>query len=225
MSKRALILVEGQTEERFVKDVLYEEYLAKGLYIAPTIITTKRVKNGPNFKGGMTSFSRFESDIKNIFHGAGDALVTTMVDYYGLPTDFPGMDSRPNTTVVDKVEHVENQISNHFENRKNFIPFLALHELESWLFSDKDILPTVMTEPDKKDEFSSIRDLFDTPEDINDNPLTAPSKRILSLFPGYRKTLHGPMALSRIGLDGIRSECPHFDWWLSQLDAFAVKRN
>ncbi len=55
--KRALILVEGQTEERFVKQVLRDHLLSLNLSITPTLLTTKVVKNGPNFKGGVTSLS------------------------------------------------------------------------------------------------------------------------------------------------------------------------
>lgn len=38
-----------------------------------------------------------------------------------------------------------------------------------------------------------IKAAFDTPEHINNGLKTAPSKRILSLLPEYRKTLHGPL--------------------------------
>ncbi|MEN8133855.1 MAG: DUF4276 family protein [Pseudomonadota bacterium] len=44
---------------------------------------------------------------------------------------------------------------------------------------------------------------------------------LLRIFPGYKKRLHGPLALERMGLNRIREECLHFDMWLSKLDAFA----
>src|SRR5262245_35382193 len=94
--KRALILVEGQTEERFVKDTLAPHLAAFDLYITPTLLTTKVVKSGPNFKGGVTSFAKFEGDLRRLLGGAGQGtLVTTMLDYYRLPDDFPGMADRP----------------------------------------------------------------------------------------------------------------------------------
>ena len=94
--KRALILVEGQTEERFVKQVLSDHLISLNLYITPTLLTTKVVKSGPNFKGGVTKFQKFESDLRRLLAGAGDgALVTSMLDYYRLPDDFPGMNNRP----------------------------------------------------------------------------------------------------------------------------------
>ena len=49
-------------------------------------------------------------------------------------------------------------------------------------------------------------------------PETAPSKRILKVYPKYRKTTQGPVIVQRIGLDKIRVECKHFDWWVSTLE-------
>ncbi len=55
------------------------------------------------------------------------------------------------------------------------------------------------------------------PEDINDDPSTAPSKRIRHAVPGYQKTLHGPLIAGAIGIDRIRSACPHFRAWIERL--------
>ncbi len=223
MSKRALILVEGQTEERFVKDVLGPAFWEKGLFFTATILATKRVKDGPNFKGGVTNFARFRNDTQRLFNSAGGALVTTMVDYYGLPSDFPGMDSRPpHGTPIQRVTHVENAITRHFGSPTNFLPFLALHEFEAWLFSSAIELPRALSEPRKQKEFEAIRASVATPEEINERPEFAPSKRIVKLFPAYRKALHGPMTAERIGLERIRSQCPHFNDWMTKLEALAA---
>jgi hypothetical protein len=42
-----------------------------------------------------------------------------------------------------------------------------------------------------------------------------------SMFPAYKKTLHGPTVAALIGLEQIRMECPHFDEWLTKLEKFA----
>lgn len=222
MSKRVLILVEGQTEERFVKDVLAPAFWPRGMFISPTLLVTKRVKDGPNFKGGVTSFAKFRNDADRLLNSAGGALVTTMLDYYRLPSDFPGMDNRPpNGTPEQRVQHVEAAVGSHFGSPGNFVPFFALHEFEAWLFSSPSELPKAMTEPQKQPRFEEIRAEVPTPEDINERPEFAPSKRIVTLFPAYKKTLHGPLTAKRIGLDGIRSECPHFDHWIKILEDFA----
>jgi hypothetical protein len=47
--RKVLILVEGQTEERFVKDVLQPYLWDIGVHPEPKIATTKRVKLGGHF--------------------------------------------------------------------------------------------------------------------------------------------------------------------------------
>jgi hypothetical protein len=74
MTKRVLILVEGQTEERFVKDVLGPAFFARNLFFHPTILVTKRVKSGSSFKGGVTSFARFKKDAQRLLNtGSSEA--------------------------------------------------------------------------------------------------------------------------------------------------------
>ncbi len=223
MSKRVLILVEGQTEERFVKEVLAPDFWPKGLYLTPTILVTKRVKDGPNFKGGVTNFAKFENDARRLLTSSGNLLVTTLLDYYGLPSDFPGMSTRPaNASALDRVLHVEKSISAYFGQPANFAPFLALHEFEAWLFSSASELPRVMTEAHKQPQFEAILRSVTTPEEINERPEWAPSKRIQSLFPSYDKKVHGPNTINRIGLQKVRQQCPHLNEWLTWLEQHAV---
>ncbi len=219
--KRALVLVEGPTEERFVKDLLRPQLWTVNLDIAPTLLVTKRIKSGGSFRGGVTGFGKFENDAKRLLSGAGDALVTTMLDFYGLPTDFPGMATRPSGTPIQRVRHVEQAMWAHLGSPSNFLPYLALHEFEALLFSSSDELPRAVTHPEKTAEFAAIRAEFSTPEDINERPGSSPSKRIARLFPAYRKTIHGPSTAARIGLERIRSECPHFAQWLERLENYA----
>nr|WP_238360826.1 DUF4276 family protein [Iningainema tapete] len=62
------------------------------------------------------------------------------------------------------------------------------------------------------------RNGFPSPEHINDNPLTAPSKRIHNSCDGYDKPLHGSLLAIDIGLDSIRQQCQHFNQWLLRLE-------
>ena len=224
MSKRVLILVEGQTEERFVKDVLAPHFFDRQLFFSPTILVTKRVKDGPNFKGGVTNFAKFQNDARRLLNSSGDALVTTLLDYYRLPADFPGMESRPvNGTALQRVTHVEASIAQHFDSLPNFLPFLVLHEFEAWLFSSAEELPRALYGTGKQPaEFAAICTSVTTPEEINERPEHAPSKRIAQMFPAYKKALHGPTTAGRIGLARIREQCPHFNAWMNQLESFAV---
>jgi hypothetical protein len=64
----------------------------------------------------------------------------------------------------------------------------------------------------------AIRNAFPTPEDIDERPELAPSKRILNLLPDYRKPVAGPLIVRHIGLATLRQECPHFNQWISRIE-------
>jgi hypothetical protein len=222
MSRRCLVLVEGQTEERFVKDVLAPYFWDRNMYLTPTLLVTRRVKAGPNFKGGVTSFARIENDLRRLLVGAGDAVVTTILDYYGLPTDFPGYNTRPPGAAKRRVDHLEAALREHLGRPPDFVPFLALHEFEAWLFADASTLPQVMAasgSPSRK--FEEVCSTVDSPEEINDRPEFTPARRIQTLFPGYRKPIHGPATVGRIGINRIRNTCPHFSAWIDRLEEIA----
>ena len=213
-----LALVEGQTEERFVKDVLDPHLLTRDKTLIPKIATTKRVKQGPDFKGGITDYQKVKNDLCRLLGDTGVVAVTSFIDYYALPADFPGMDTRPKGTSLSRVNHVEQSWGEDIANPR-FYPFLMLHEFEALLFSKPDELCRALGQPKILDKLSAIRASFDTPEDINDNPLTAPSKRIISLMPKYHKKVHGPMVSGRIGLETLCGECPHFREWVEWLES------
>jgi hypothetical protein len=218
--KRVLILVEGQTEETFVRDVLAPHLLGWNVALTPKILVTKRVKSGGHFKGGVTSYAQVKGDVQRLLADTHAERVTTMLDYYGLPEDFPGLADRPPGNCYQRVEHVERAFHADIAHRR-FLPYLALHEFEALLFTaparcslafgDSPEL-AVMT-------LEAIRVLFNSPEEINEGRTTAPSKRILQVFPGYQKTLHGPLATQELGLTSMRAACPHFNQWVSALEA------
>lgn len=219
LMKHVLILVEGLTEELFVKNVLNPHLWTKDINTIPKIVTTKRVKAGGHFKGGVDGYQKVENDLKLLLGDSSAISVTTFIDYYALPTDFPGMATRPNASPLERVEHVESEWQKAIGN-KRFHPFLMLHEFEALLFtSPVEICKTcTSTSPKLLKQFESIRSAFKTPEDINDNPNTAPSKRIEEVLPSYQKPVHGSTIAKRIGLINIRKQCPHFDKWLTFLE-------
>ena len=93
-----------------------------------------------------------------------------------------------------------------------------MHEFEGLLFSDPEGFGKSIGKGDLTPSFQAIRNEFDTPEQINDSPDTAPSKRVLGLFPGYQKPLLGTLAAQDIGLDAIRRECAQFSDWIERLE-------
>lgn len=212
---KTLILVEGQTEERFVKLVLSDYFFQRDICLIPRIIETKEVKSGPNFKGGINSYQKIKKDLLKLLADSSAGIVTTMIDYYGLPRDFPSFNDKGNC--YSKVKSAEESFARDISNPK-FVPYLQLHEFEGILFSAPKAISSTMDTSGKSDFFvQRIRDQVSSPEEINDGPDTHPSKRILKLFPNYNKPFQGELISSRIGMDKILSDCPHFNSWVARI--------
>ncbi len=217
---RILILAEGQTEERFVKDLLVPHLLAlnPAASISPTVIPTKMVLSGKDFKGGVTSYLQVRDTLKRLLNDRS-ALVTSLIDFYGLPEETPGMRNLP-AQARDKVRHVEQAIHLDLGAPVHLDVHLALHEFEAFLFVEPSALEAAMDSDGLAEALLQVRQQFQTPEDINQGRDTAPSKRILAMRPEFGKTSHGVNAVKRIGLERLRRECPHFADWLARLEAF-----
>jgi hypothetical protein len=93
-----------------------------------------------------------------------------------------------------------------------------LHEFEGLLFSDPPAFARGINQSNLAGQFQSIRNGFPTPEDINDSPTTAPSKRVLQLCRSYRKVLNGTQAAMTVGIEAMRRECRHFREWIERLE-------
>ena len=97
-----------------------------------------------------------------------------------------------------------------------------MHEFEAMLFSNCETLAQAIGYPDLAVRFQQIRDGFNNPEEIDDSPVNAPSRRIEALVQGYSKPRDGTIAALDIGLAAIRTECPHFQQWLARLESLAI---
>jgi hypothetical protein len=156
-------------------------------------------------------------------------LASIMVDYYALPQTgekaWPGRDeagrlpfSQKALTIQDALlEEICNTMGKSFDSRR-FLPYVMMHEFEALLFSDCERFAQGIGRPHLAPKFQQIRNDFETPEEIDDSPITAPSKRVEDLVPGYEKPLMGTLAILEIGLESIRAECPHFRSWLERLE-------
>lgn len=219
--KRILVLVEGQTEETFVREVLLPSLLSLGLSVKPVIIATKRLKSGLKFKGGISRYPRLKADLRHLLGDRGATAITTMIDYYGLPEDFPGRDALPpSASPYTRVEHLERSFQDDVADPR-FIPYLSLHEFEALLLTSPAEIATAVASPQVAQQVKNITAPYGSPEEINDGPETHPAARLTRLAPTYRKTLHGPLIAKRTGLDEIRRQCPHFAGWLSRLEGLA----
>jgi len=215
--RKAFILVEGQTEETFVKEVL-SEFMPDGLFLQPVIVATKRVNSGGKFKGGVPSYPKIRNEVLRLLADSSAVALTTMLDYYALPPSFPGRGQPRGRTATERVQSVETAWESDI-NSPRFRAYLSLHEFEALLFSDPAAIAQGFAKTELESALIAIRSSFATPEEINDDPDTAPSARLEKLYPRYSKPFFGTLIARRIGMDVMRRECPHFASWVRFLEA------
>ena len=213
--RKAFVLVEGQTEEGFVKKVL-QPAMPAGLFLVPVIIATKRVNSGGKFKGGVPKYPRVRAEALRLLNDSSAVKVTTMLDYYALPESFPGRANPSGRTAVEKVNHVEESWDTDIGN-KRFSAYLSLHEFEALLFSAPQEIADGFARPELATQLHSIRNSYGSPEEINDHPDTAPSARLEKLYPRYSKPFFGSLIAGRIGIERMCAECAHFREWVKWL--------
>lgn len=213
---RLHVLVEGQTEETFVASILQPHFNRSNIYLYPRQI------GKPGHRGGIGQYQRAQRDILATLKQEANTFCTTMFDYYGMPTGWPGRE-----TAAGKPEAVEQAILTDISaamgegfNPARFIPYVQMHEFEALLFSNPKALADGLQSVDET-AIRRISEQFICPEEIDDDPQTAPSKRIVQLDPSYQKVTDGIPIAQRIGLDAMRAQCPHFNEWIGKLAALA----
>lgn len=212
---RIKLLVEGQTEETFVRDVLAPHYDRQQIFITPIVVLTS-----PGYKGGVTGYGKIKHQLTKLCRGDRGAFISTMFDLYGLPNDFPGKQEKAypaNGDGEQKASYLEKHLAVDV-NEQNFIPYFMVHEFEALLFVTPEKFAVWIDDEGPVASLNKIMRGRATPEQINDSPHTTPSKQIAALIPQYQKTLHGPLIAADIGLDAMRRVCPHFNGWLQRLE-------
>ena len=210
---RLFVLVEGPTEESFVNKVL-----APALWV-------RQVHPTPILLHGRTNYERVSREVLIILKQDQSAYCTTMIDFYGLGRGFPGTSASSNAPGLTKVRQIEATFKQDICAKVpslrpdvRFVPYLQLHEYEALLFSHPETLAAAVHKPLLARPFRAIRDAVASPEEIDDGPTTAPSKRILAVHPSYSKVIEGVQAAASIGIQRICRECPHFREWIETLE-------
>ena len=228
---RLLIHVEGETEESFVNEVLAPHLYCHGFTkVGARLLGNARMRDR---RGGIRSWESAKKDIARHLKEDGGAASATFVDFYALPADpisgWPGRGPANALPFPQKAPLVQPALLNDLEAELGadliagrFFPFVVMHEFEALLFSDPAAFCAGIGRTDLVEHFQSVRSQFGSPEEINDSPITAPSKRIISAVPGYQKPLFGTLAALEVGLDCMRVECPLFGAWVDQLEAWGA---
>ena len=227
---RLLLHVEGETEAAFVEEVLAPHLLGSGYgAVGARLLGNARRRDR---RGGIRDWRAVRREIANCLKEDPGSRATTMVDYYALPRGgqgaWPGRARASTLPFVEKASVVESELLAEVQREMGarfdagrFVPYVMMHEFEALLFSDCDGFARGIGRPEVAVGLQAIRDGFASPEEIDDSPETAPSKRVESLVSGYQKPLMGALAALEIGLGAMRRECRHFGAWLGRLEALA----
>ena len=220
---RLYLFAEGQTEQTFASNLLAPHLALYQIFITPVLIAHARRK-GKVHRGGGRKYQPMKDDILRFLkqEKASDVFFTTMIDLYAIPREFPRLNDAETlrSTPRKRVEFLEQSFAEDIDDLR-FIPYLQLHEYEAYLFCDPTCFASRYDNCGREiAALEAIASKYETPELINDNPNTAPSKRIIAQFPAYEKAkaVEGSELAAQIGLQGIRDRCPHFNAWLSRLE-------
>jgi len=181
-------------------------------------------------KGGLLKYAHFKNDVCRWIKSdkrEGQILTTQVWLIY---TNFQKMrialTRRRLQQISDpflKVRTLEEAIKRDIDH-PNFIPYVQLHEFEALLLTDPEKL--LLLYPDKKTAVDRLQNEISGmhPEEINEKPATAPSKRIIKYIPEYegQKAQVGPLVVEDIGLFTLRERCSHFNEWITKLEMLAL---
>ncbi len=228
------VLCEGQTEQGFVVSVLKPYLINNGVAAVKSILVTTNKKK--NARGGLVTYQHVYNDLMTMLsiNKNGDYeshVFTTMFDLYALPDDFPGYTEAH--SVVDRYRRVaafEEAFAKAIGSDR-FVPYIQLHEYEALVFCGLDYLTDMYKECENGiDKLKEELNKVGNPELINDNPNTAPSKRIIKAVEGNKKTHYnydkpkaGRYVAEKVGIETLRTQCSHFNEWIEKL-IFKLKK-
>jgi hypothetical protein len=225
---RLHLTVEGPTEQAFAANVLRPHLQGSGVYIGRIELAAHAKRKGQVHRGGLQRYLPFRNDLVRRLKEdkSQDFFLSTMIDLYALPSDFPGTDVlRGEQDPYRRVEGMERALAKDIGDPR-FLPYVQLYEFEAILLADASKIATYYDGRAREvEELKRLAAAVSSPELINDGQDTAPSKRIAWLIPAYanEKPTAGPFIAAEIGLPTIRAKCPHFDAWLRQLEQLGQK--
>ncbi len=214
-----IVIVEGKTEQIFVESILAPYLGYKNIGMKATQVSK------PGQKGGDVRFSRVKKDLRNHLKQRSDTYVSTFVDYYGI-SEWPELNRIPVQAGPSQIAKILNDAAKNevvslfpkLQAERRFVPYIAVHEFEALLFSDVNTLAGQLGID--VSEVNDVLDQFEQPEAINNNPQTAPSRRLDSWTVNgkFPKTTTGIAIARKIGIKKMRNRCPLFNAWLQTLE-------
>jgi hypothetical protein len=223
-TERLILFCEGQTEETFSNLVLEPYFRSLGVAdVKPILLPNRPGATARRNKGGWVSYAKAKQFIVRFMRVQHKPRTwfSTLFDLYAIPEGFPGLAEAPRQPADQKVRYLEQCFKEDIvtDHLHRFTPHLQLHEFEALLLSDCAAIGSAF--PDNENGVASLTaDIGElAPEQVNEGPATAPSKRIIQFFPQYDglKASAGPIIAAEIGLQNLRDSCPHFGAWIDEL--------
>ena len=181
--KRLYVLVEGQTEEAFLKRVVAPHLLAFHVAAFAVVVETSRDRSGRKRRGGG-HWKHWLRDLKRLTgqQVAGECAFSTMFDLYGLPNDFP--DLGRHSAILDtnsRADSLAAEMSRAVDDYR-FVPYIQRHEFEALVLAAIEQLKELLEDPADLNGVARLQGQLANlaPEDVNDGEATAPSKRLES---------------------------------------------
>jgi hypothetical protein len=187
---RLYLFVEGQTERTFADTVLKPHLANLGVYLHFPVLIAHARKKGRVHRGGGRNYVPMKSDILRLLaqEKGGDVFFTTMIDLYAIHANFPGLAEAEKLRHMPakRVEALEQAFAKDICDGR-FVPYIQLHEFEALILAAPQHLDWEYLEHDMA--IANLVALSDpkNPEEINDRPEWAPSKRIIAEIPEYEK--------------------------------------
>lgn len=214
---RLHVVVEGQTEESFVLDVL-----APHLWEHEVVTKVSVVRTSADARGGLPKYGKLRRHIGDwmLEDRNDDVRFTTMFDLYRLPPDWPGWSEAAELhDPYDRVTRLEDAVRENLPDRR-LIPYIQVHEFEALLLSHPEAFSLRHPQAEGIGALrAAVARAQDNPELVDDTPAGHPSVRIQRAIPTYSKTVDGPRIAQAIGIDRMRQQCPHFNDWIDRLVA------
>jgi len=221
------VVVEGRGEQAFAQQTLAPHLAQQGVWLQAPLV------GKPGHKGGVRRWASVEGDLVHLLRTNKPdrpVYVTTMFDFFRMPMDWPGRREARDKPFEQKASTVEDALAECISAvmgegflSDRFLPYIQMHEFESLILASP--LALVPEFPDRRTEVEKLAAAVQglRPEEIDDDPDTAPSARIIERIPEYkgRKGSAAPNVLDQIGIETLRGRCEHFGRWLAKLESLA----
>jgi hypothetical protein len=191
------ILCEGQTEERFVKEILIPAYPSQT--IMPIIVKTKG-----GGKGGSVHLTDYLKQVRRLLESPHVTKVISLFDLAGLPSSWWGGLSVKDIRAL--TDYITQQVAD-----ARFEPVWLQHEFELIAFIDPILTNRLLAgnATTAKALQTVLKNHHNDPEKINHGNF--PSWQLAQIYGkyGYQKIVHGIAIAQALGVAGL-STAPSF---------------